>query len=229
MEARTAFAGEDPEEGPPSTGRHRRARTLIAISMVAASIASLAYLYPSWLPAPKAIQPNAAHEQASSVQTDPPLVETFMSPRMYFSLRYPAGWSITPATEAWREKGASWTPTQVDLLKGEFVALRATSQELDRGQAADAWLRRYLAAAASTCLETPNEAVAIDGHLGVIDSNGCPASPLAGQLFDVAVVAGGRGYNFTMEGAVDRASFLAILKTVRFGAAPPPEPMRRPV
>jgi hypothetical protein len=29
-------------------------------------------------------------------------------------------------------------------------------------------------------------------------------------------VAGGRGYNFTMEGRVDRAFFLAMLATVTF-------------
>jgi hypothetical protein len=37
-----------------------------------------------------------------------------------------------------------------------------------------------------------------------------------GHIFDVVVVAGGRGYNFTMEGDVDHAFFLAMLATVVF-------------
>jgi hypothetical protein len=39
---------------------------------------------------------------------------------------------------------------------------------------------------------------------------------LGGRVYDLAVVVGGRGYNFTMEGQVDHTFWLAMLATVTF-------------
>lgn len=54
----------------------------------------------------------------------------------------------------------------------------------------------------------------------MIDGNGCVSDPshggYFGRLYDLAVVAGGRGYNFAIEGQVDHTFFLAILATVTF-------------
>lgn len=53
--------------------------------------------------------------------------------------------------------------------------------------------------------------------LGLIDLNGCDGlGRLGGKVFDVVIVAGGRGYNFTMEGDVTRSLLLAMLATVKF-------------
>jgi hypothetical protein len=50
----------------------------------------------------------------------------------------------------------------------------------------------------------------------VIDLNGCASYDIQGRIYDVAVVAGGRGYRFTLEGEVDHAFFPAMLATVKF-------------
>ena len=38
---------------------------------------------------------------------------------------------------------------------------------------------------------------------------------LGGKVFDLILVSGNRGYNFTMEGKVDRPLLLAMLDTVK--------------
>jgi hypothetical protein len=43
---------------------------------------------------------------------------------------------------------------------------------------------------------------------------------LGGRVYDVAVVVGGRSYNFTIEGQVHHAFWLAMLATVTFTCTP---------
>ena len=58
---------------------------------------------------------------------------------------------------------------------------------------------------------------------GYVDENGSPASggtvTAGGVIFDAAVVVDGRGYEFTLDGHVDRALFDALLGSVTFDAA----------
>ena len=73
------------------------------------------------------------------------------------------------------------------------------------------------------------EEVTLGGSAGTLGMNGCQGQGrLGGLVFDFAVVVGGRGYNFTMEGAVDHALFMAMLDTVTFSpesaATPAPSP-----
>jgi hypothetical protein len=50
-----------------------------------------------------------------------------------------------------------------------------------------------------------------------MDLNGCAGKGrLGGRVWDVALVVGGRGYNITMEGTVDRPFLLAMLASVKF-------------
>ena len=61
------------------------------------------------------------------------------------------------------------------------------------------------------------EQVPVGDQTGTVDLNDCPGQGrLGGRVFDLAVVVGGRGYNFTMEGQVDRTFWLAMLATVTF-------------
>jgi hypothetical protein len=61
------------------------------------------------------------------------------------------------------------------------------------------------------------ERVPVGGQTGTVDLNDCPGQGrLGGRVFDLAVVVGGRGYNFTMEGQVDRTFWLAMLAAVTF-------------
>jgi hypothetical protein len=217
--------GADAEQQATSSSRRRRAFSLIAISVIAISVTGLAYLSPTWTAKPETPPLKAAPTPASTPTAVGPLVRTFTSPTMIFSVKYPSSWNVTPATSIWRTKGANWTDAEVDLLDGGFVAFRGTSQALERGQKPKAWLDRYFASGSWDCPSNVDERVAVGDQIGVIHSNGCPSTPLAGQFFDLVLVAGGRGYNFTMEGAGDHAFFLSMLKTVTFGSKPPPEPI----
>jgi len=61
------------------------------------------------------------------------------------------------------------------------------------------------------------EQVPVGDRTGTVDLNDCPGQGrLGGRVSDIAVVAGGRGYNFTMEGQVDHTFWLAMLAGVTF-------------
>jgi hypothetical protein len=144
----------------------------------------------------------------------PPLSETYASNLMRYSVNYPTGWDITPATQTWHGEWGNWGQPDIDHLDGNHVAFWGTSQPLGPGQSATKWTNRYLVAVGGNKCGV-QERVSVAGHVGVIDLNGCTSSELPGRVYDVVIVAGRRGYNFSMEGVVDRAFFLAMLATVK--------------
>jgi hypothetical protein len=147
----------------------------------------------------------------------PELTETFVSPTMQFSVRYPSGWTVTPGTEPWLPGATSfWDDPDGDRLEGDGAGFRATSQALEAGQTATAWLDAYLRSARPfSCGDL--EQVPVGDQSGTMDLNGCAGKGrLGGRVWDVALVVGGRGYNITMEGTVDRPFLLAMRASVRF-------------
>lgn len=134
---------------------------------------------------------------------------------MGYSVGYPGGWTVTLATESWPlRKTSFWDTPDGDRLEGDGAGFRGTSQALAPGESAEDWMNQYIASS-MTC--GTKEQVAIGGQIGTIDLNDCPGmGRLGGRVFDIAVVVGGRGYNFTMEGRVDRGFFLAMLAAVTF-------------
>jgi hypothetical protein len=173
-------------------------------------------------PSPPAATPLAERtpsptqpEGSSESPTTPPLTATFGSPIMGYSVRYPTGWTAHPATESWLP-GASnfWDDPVGDRLEGVGVGFRGTSQALAKSQSASDWLKEYFGSSPGC---GKREEVPVGDQVGTIDLNGCPGlGRLGGRVYDLAVVAGGRGYNFTMEGKVDHSFFVAMLATVKF-------------
>jgi hypothetical protein len=162
--------------------------------------------------APKSSSPVTALRSPVPV---PAFSMTFRSPTMGYSVRYAAGWTITLATDSWPlGKTSFWDTPDGDRIEGDAAGFRGTSQALAPGQSASQWIAEYISTSYTCGTE---EQVPVGDQLGTIDLNDCPgAGRLGGRVFDIAVVAGGRGYNFTMEGRVDRAFFLAMLATVTF-------------
>jgi hypothetical protein len=152
---------------------------------------------------------------ASSAVPVPVLSKTFSSPIMGYSVKYPADWVVIPATAIWQPGTADyWNDPELDKLNGKSVEFRGTSQPLASGQTDAAWMNAYLASSPPCGSQ---EQVSVGGQTGILDANGCPgAHPFGGLLYDLAVVAGGRGYDFAVEGNVDHAFFLAMLATVTF-------------
>lgn len=127
-----------------------------------------------------------------------------MSPAMGYSVRYPAGWAITPASRRWALGHTSfWDTPDGDRLEGQGAGFRGASQALSSGESAATWIANYIG---SSMPCGTREQVPVGNQVGTVDLNDCPGlGRLGGRVFDLAVVVGGRGYNFTMEGAVDRA------------------------
>jgi hypothetical protein len=191
------------------------ARRPVIASVVLLLTASCASGPPSSSASPNLSPTAMATTRVASPVPIPALSMTFTSPTMGYSVKYPAGWSITPATESWPYgKTSYWDTPDGDRLEGDNAGFRGTSQALAPGQSASQWIAEYI----TTSLPCGNqEQVAVGDQVGTIDLNDCPgAGRLGGRVFDIAVVVGGRGYNFTMEGRVDRAFFLAMLAAVAF-------------
>lgn len=133
---------------------------------------------------------------------------------MGYSVKYPADWTATSATEIWKHGAPDlWNEPELDKLDGKGVGFRGTSQVLAAGETPQAWIDQYLA---SSFQCGQREQVTVGGQTGTMDANGCASDPVPGHLFDAVFVVGGRGYNFAMEGKIDHAFFLALLATVTF-------------
>jgi hypothetical protein len=167
----------------------------------------------------------------------PALTQTFVSPRNGFSVRYPAGWSTQPATTSWRP--GTYVPignSALDVLQLDGQArLAIASQRLAGGQTEATWLASFnqpydLGSCTGDRASWPR--VTVDGQLGYLDVEACPAAADVGfsspdLRFDVIVFSGDRWYEIKLDGVVDRAYFEAILSTIRLDPAraiDPPEP-----
>ena len=138
---------------------------------------------------------------------------------MGYSVDYPDGWTPIAATDQW-VPGASnyWDDPVGDRIESDTAGFRGTSQPFTEGQSSNEWLDAYLASAPTGCGE--REEVLVDGQTAIIDMNGCGGlGRLGGRVFDLVVVAGDRGYNFTMEGEVDHALLMAMLATLSLDPA----------
>jgi hypothetical protein len=147
---------------------------------------------------------------------------------MGYSVAYPAGWTPAPAMELWEPQASNlWDDPVGDRIESKTAGFRGTSQALAAGQSPDEWLAAYLGSAPTGCGE--REQVPVGGETGTIDLNGCAGrGRLGGRVFDLVVVAGGRGYNFTMEGDVDHDLLVAMLATVSLDPAEAAEASDRP-
>jgi hypothetical protein len=167
----------------------------------------------------------------------PALTETFVSPRNGFSVRYPVGWSTLAATSSWRP--GTYVPignSALDVLQLDGHArLAVASQRLAAGQTEASWLASFiqpfdLGFCTGDRASWPR--VTVDGELGYLDVEACPAAADAkfsspDLRFDVVVFSGGRWYEIALDGVVDRPYFEAILATIHFdpaSALDPPAP-----
>jgi len=182
----------------------------------------LAYLQSTSISGPKSAELVASSPAASlsvAVDNGPapiPLTEVFRSPTMQYSIKFPTGWTVTPATEKGRgDRDSSGRPS-VDMLDGGSVVFTGTSEALVWGMTPAKWIGWYLATAGTDQCRV-REYTDFMGLTGLIDLNGCSSPDMPGHIYSAAVVIDGRGYSFTMQGQVDHALFVSMLRTVSFG------------
>ncbi|MGH2406733.1 MAG: hypothetical protein ACRDF7_01475 [Candidatus Limnocylindrales bacterium] len=165
-----------------------------------------------------------------------PLTRTFTSPLQGYALRYPDSWSVTPSTMAWPPgKGQNWGSPGLDeflnaaALQDATVRFDVESQPLPPGQTADAWMR-----VVGKDFGDPGgwPRIAVGDQQGWLYFDG--TVDVANRLvsgehgFFVMVVVGGRGYDISIDGAVDRAYLDALFATFTFDPASAVDPSPTP-
>lgn len=165
--------------------------------------------------APSATDSASTFPRSSGGTNLPHLSKTFKSPLMGYTVDYPGGWTPTPATDLWLPNASNfWDDPVGDRLQSSAAGFRGTSQPLTKGEPTQQWMHDYLASEPTGC--GTREQIRVDGHAATIGLNGCAGQGrLGGKVFDVILVSGNRGYNFTMEGEVNRDLLLAMLATVK--------------
>lgn len=197
--------------------RRQRALGLIALSVLIATVAGVHYLTTTVAkPIAAPIVNRNSEAQVTGPIPIPELSQVFTSRIMHYSIKFPTTWIAIPATQVWHGEWETWNKPNVDELNGGSVVFNGTSEPLARGQSPAKWIAKYLAVAGQNRCGVQENMDLIGLH-GVIDLNGCSSTDMPGQIYDAAVVFGGRGYGFTMEGAVDHGFFVAMLRTLRFG------------
>jgi hypothetical protein len=170
--------------------------------------------------------PDGSVDSSAPPITVPPLSESFVSPRNGFSVRYPTGWTVTPATAAWPPNTfLPYGHSALDTLQLPGAPrVIVASQPLGAGQTAEAWLAAFFRPYEGSMAECAGDAstwprLDIGGQTGYLDAAGCPvhADEKISERdvsFDALVFAGGRVYEFALDGDVDLDYFKAILATV---------------
>jgi len=169
--------------------------------------------------------PSASLEPVGTPITVPPLTETFVSPRNGFSVRYPAGWTVVPATAAWPpDTFLPYGNPALDTLERTGQArLIVATQALGPGQTEESWLgvffRPFEGGESCAVDRSAWPRLEIGGALGYLDAADCFV-PLDSRIsepdvsFDALVFSGGRVYQLGLDGDVDLEYFKAILATV---------------
>ena len=223
-----------PWRAPTLTGMTRYA--LAAVAVVAVVVGGLYLLKPGssqpggvggpGSPVPSVSpKPSASPTPSPPVRAEPsvgPLTQAFTSPTFGYSMRYPAGWTVTATTDG------GPTPAGSD----DFVSaaggwyFRASSVPIPDGVVVDDWIPQVLQKADDPgCMPPRNtqESVVIGGHEGRI-LGFCGVLP-APQI-EATVVLGKRAYLFTLFDSQDvpneaeaRALFDRIQATITLDPA----------
>ena len=198
---------------------------IAAVVVIALGAVGLSVLRPSTqsgVGGPPDASPSASASSTPSTSpsgspaSPPALTETYTSERGY-SISYPPGWSVQPATDPWTTGFPSFVTTNSDLIYDpvlqDHLFLMVASQPLG-GKTGAQWVDDLLAgrAARDDCA-APIQPVTIDGNQGQMCASGT-----------AAVSAGDRGYVIVLYASADdpaaiagydQAYFNDILATMR--------------
>ncbi len=176
---------------------------------------------PSTAPSTPASTPSSSPSSSPSSLARATLEKDFTSARYGYIVAYLPGWTVVPATKKWVVGTVNnWNSGYNDELHGSDIRFSGAAQRLAVRQTPDAWLTALAAGADPTSWPV----ISIAGADGRLDADGAPAAggtiAPGGVMFDAVVIKDGVAYNFNMDGRVDRASFDAVLSTVRLPASP---------
>jgi len=172
----------------------------------------------------------------------PTLDASFVSPWYGYEVGYPSGWSVTPGAGPWaRSDGmlghGNARLDQIATPSGYYrMRLAGASMALPAGWTL-AKFRAFASPPDSRCaplidpLTEPVRLRFVEPEKNpqqveaIVSMNGCGSlSDLGGDIYDVVVVAGGRGYDFTLDGnltAADARAWLAAITLEPYSAPGP--------
>jgi hypothetical protein len=170
---------------------------------------------------------------ASPVVGLPALDATFVSPWYGFSVAYPSTWKVTNGEGPWPWGLALLLGNpHLDAIQGVVgtgaaqpgehqARISGASIDLQGGSLAD--FMAFASGGSCAPVEPLREPVMIGGSEATVTLNGCASlADLGGSIWDMVLVAGGRGYDFTIDGWITAAEAQAWLDTIVLdpGAAP---------
>jgi hypothetical protein len=194
-------------------------------------------------PTPSSV-PSPTATLSASAPPLPTLDAVFVSPSYGFQIRYPTGWTVTRGTGPWPmgtelRPGNPVSDAIVTPSGGSRVRFSGASIALPSGMTMDQF-RAFAGPYGSPFNSGPCDPVAplptpltLNGQLGpgaslqpvpaVVSINGCDAlAELGGYIYDVEVMAGGRGYTFTIDGHISTSDALAWLAAITLDPASAP-------
>ena len=185
--------------------------------------------------------PSPSSSVAPSAPPIPTLDATFRSTTYGFQIRYPSGWTVRPGEGPW-PFGATLAPghaTTDQILTpsgSNRMRISVASLALPGGTTMDQF-RAFASPYSSPFQPDPCPPLApIPGPVtidyvasqganpqkvaAVVSINGCAAlAELGGSIYDIEVIAGGRGYEFMLDGHLSPADAEAWLATIRLEPA----------
>jgi hypothetical protein len=228
-----------------STQMHMFARAAAVLVVAVVAIGALALLAGGrgdvGGPRPSAI-PSPSTEATTPAL--PSLDATFVSKSYGFQVRYPSGWTVGFGTAPWTvgktvSPGDPVTDSIVTPTGLHRMRISAASLALPKGMTIDTF-RAFASPFSAPFNNDPCPPLAplpvplmLDYQASagatpqkveaVVSINGCAAlAELGGSIYDIEVIAGGRGYEFMLDGQMTVADALAWLATVELQPASVP-------
>jgi hypothetical protein len=189
---------------------------------------------PTAVPTPSSLaSPSSVPTASPSAPPLPTLDATFVSPTYGYEVRYPRGWIVSLGIPPWpidtaRYPGNPVSDSIVTPPGPDQMRLTGASLALPRGMTMEEF-RAFASPFSSpfngdacppvaplptplTIAERPSPGASARPVTAVVSINGCYAqAELGGYIYDVEVIAGGRGYTFTLDGHLSTADALAWL------------------
>jgi hypothetical protein len=198
---------------PVVNTRGRLAATVVMAALAAACASN---------PAPSTPAAGSSISSATAVASPalPQLATAFVSPWYGYSVRYPMTWTTTDGKGPWPPgKVLRHDDPRLDVIEGSTdagqVRFVAASQPVPAGTSA-----RGFGNAENSFSCPPGDALpkalTIDGAPAFVTLDGCPSEGgLGGLIWDVVVISGGRGYDFTIDGALESPDAAAWLASIQ--------------
>jgi hypothetical protein len=205
---------------------------------------------PSSIPSPASSSASSSPSTPASEPPLPTLNATFTSPSYGYQVKYPTGWTVTPGIGPWppgteRFPGDPISDAIVTPSGTYRVRLSGASIALPSGMTMDQF-RAFASPLSSPFNSDPcspvaplpvplkindqaNSAASPQPVEAVVSINGCDAlAEFGGYIYDVEVIAGGRGYTFSLDGHVTTADALAWLAAIKLEPASARTPSAAP-